>query len=344
MSVLISVKDAKNIDPKLFPKPDYSHIGSGNVVVGDPIFIPFNQILITDKGNRARRNEPIPSSERITRIKNSFAPGVHVSEFLPAVVKRNVDSSEPLQWELLYGVGRTWTFMTEMGVSGYWFNPISATDTDLEWVCLNENEELEKTPNKEKDVVQSLIRMVQNKAIPSSQKKIDEAIRKNLPYRRSDSRNRIVAQVCEGAGVPRLYYTYTEGTAQRWINEHSAVEWVIGGRWDVKAQAYGHLVKAGTVQHFFHKAIMKYAETGKPSYAILHYELPTENSTFSMKQQAQYEIVERYHNAYTKLGMNTRSFLTIKGAMPQDNQKHNWKYLVPWPTASAIDKMLKIAA
>ena len=344
MSILVSVKDAKSIDPKLFPKPDYSHVGSGNVVVGDPIFIPFNQILITDNGNRGRTYDPIPTSDRITRIKNSFAPGVHTSEMLPAVIKRNVDPSEPLQWELLYGVGRTWTFQFEMGVKGYWFNPISATDTDLEWVCLNENEELEKTPNKEKDVVQSVTRMVQKGAIPSSQKKIDEAIRKNLPYRRSESRNRIVAAVCEGAGVPRLHYTYTEGTAWKWIRENSAIEWVIGGKWDAKAQAYGHLVKAGTVQHFFHKAIMKYAETGKPSYAIMHYELPSESSTFSMKHQAQYDVVERYHDAYTKLGMDTRSFLTIKGAMPQDSQKHKWKYLVPWPTSSAIIRELKIAA
>ena len=342
--MLIPVKNAKSINPTLFPKPNYDHIGSGNIVIEDPIFILFNQILIPEEGNRARKTEPIPTSERITRIKNSFAPGVHTSEFLPAVIRRNVDPSEPLQYELLYGIGRTWTFMTEMGVKGYWFNPISATDTDLEWVCLNENEELEKTPNKEKDVVQSVTRMVQNGAIPASQKKIDEAIRKNLPYRRTESRNRIVAAVCEGAGVPQLHYTYTEGTAWKWIREHSAIEWVIGGKWDAKAQAYGHLVKAGTVQHFFHKAIMKYAETGKPSYAIMHYELPSESSTFSMKHQAQYVVVEKYHDAYTKLGMDTRSFMTIKGAMPLDKEKHNWKYLVPWPKTTTIVKALKLAA
>tara|TARA_Y100000593_G_C4260330_1_gene311841 strand:- start:44 stop:1072 length:1029 start_codon:yes stop_codon:yes gene_type:complete len=340
----IPVKDAKSIDPTLFPKPNYSHIGNGNIIVEDPIFIPFDQILIPEKGNRARKTEPIPTSERITRIKNSFAPGVHTSEFLPAVIRRNVDPSEPLQYELLYGIGRTWTFQTEMGVEGYWFNVISASDTDLEWVCLNENEELEKSPNREKDVVESIIRMVKNGGVPSTQKKIDEAIRKNLPYRRSESRNRIVAEVCEGASVPRLYYTYTEGTAWKWIKDNSAIEWVIGGKWDAKVQAYGHLVKAGTVQHFFHKAIMKYAETGKPSYAIMHYELPTENSTFSMKHQAQYDVVERYHDAYSKLGMNTRSFMSIKGAMPQDSENHAWKYLVPWPKASAIARALKLAA
>ena len=338
------VKDAKSIDPKLFPKPNYGHIGSGNVVVEDPIFIPFDQILIPEEGNRARKTEPIPTSERITRIKNSFAPGVHTSEFLPAVIRRNVDPSEPLQYELLYGIGRTWTFMTELGVKGYWFNVISASDTDLEWVCLNENEELEKSPNKETDVIQALIRMVGNGGVPSTQKKIDEEIRKNLPYRRSESRVRIVKAVCEGANVPVLYYTYTEGTAWKWIEKHSAIEWVIGGKWDSRLKAYGHLVKTGTVQHFFHKAIMKYAETGKPSYAILHYDLPTESSTFPMKMQAQYDLVERYHDAYTKLGMDTRSFMTIKGAMPQDSENHDWKYLVPWPKTTTIAKALKLAA
>ncbi len=342
--MLLSVKDAQRIDPTLFPKPNYSHIGNGNVIVEDPIFIRFDEILIPEKGNRARKTEPIPTSERITRIRNSFAPGVHTSEFLPAVIKRNVDPSEPLQYELLYGIGRTWTFMTEMGAKGYWFNVISASDTDLEWVCLNENVVLEKTPNKETNVVHAVARMVKNGGIPSTQKKIDDEIRKNLPYCSMVSRQRIVAAACEAANVPMLHYTYTEGTAWKWIVDHSAIEWVIGGKWDSRLHAYGHLVKSGTVQHFFHKAIMKYANTGKPSYAIMHYDLPTENSTFSMKNQAQYDLVELYHDAYTKLGMDTRSFMSIKGAMPQDNEKHNWKYLVSWPRATALAKALKLAA
>ena len=188
--MLIQVKDAKRINPKLFPKPDFSHIGKGNVTVSDPIFIPFEQILVPDDGQRGRVEDQ-PSADRITRIKHSFAPGVRTTEFLPAVIERNVDSDEPVKYELLYGVGRTWTFEYEMGAKGYWYNKIeNATDSDLEWVCLTENEELEKTPNKELDVINSISRMIKRGDIKPTEKAIDEAIRHNLPFRRAESRGR----------------------------------------------------------------------------------------------------------------------------------------------------------
>ena len=151
--MLYLVKDAKNIDKNLFPKPDYSFIGKGDVKVSDPIWIPFNQLFVPEDGQRGRV-ETQPLSDRITRIKNSFAPGIRTTEFLPAVIKRDVDSSEPLQYELLYGVGRTWAFEHDMGADGYWYNVIDTNETNLEWVCLCENEDLEKTSNKENDVVE----------------------------------------------------------------------------------------------------------------------------------------------------------------------------------------------
>ena len=336
---LVKVKDAKSIDPRLFPKPNYSHIGKGTVKVSDPIFILFNQILITDNGNIGRPTEQLPSSERMTRLKNSFAPGVKTGEFLPAVIKRNVDPSEPFQYQLLYGVGRQFTFDLEMNAIGYWFNVIEATETDLYWVCLNENEELEKTPNKEVDVIRVVTEMVKNGVIKPNQRSIEKAIRVNLPYRAKQSRDRIIAAVCEGTNVPVLNVTYTEGTAKRWIEQHSAIEWVIGGKWDYNRKKFGFCSKAGAIQHVFHKAIMLYAEEGKKSYCLVHYDLPSENSTFKQKHEHQWNVIERYHDAYKKLGMDTRSFLDFEGALPQDRDKHKWKYLVKWSKNKSSKKV-----
>ena len=352
---MYKVKDAKNINPKLFPKPDYSHIGNGGVKVSDPIWIPFDQIKIIDPttdntdnevsgGNRGRMN-PIPSPSRRKRIFNSFAPGVLTSEYLPAVIKRNVDSSEPLQYELLYGIGRTLTFKDDLRANGYWYNLITATDTDLEWVCLNENEELEKTPSKEEDVVQSIARMLRNRTIKNDQYVIDKEIRKNLPFRRSESRARIVEKACATAGVPIRYVTYSDGSAYTWITDHSSVEYCIGGTLDPLCDMYGFLVKEGRVKDFFHKAIIRKYETGKSSYGIFHYDLPSEKSNFNDKAYKQFNYVEYCHNAYSKLGMDTRSFIHVKGSLPQDRKVNkNWKVLVKWPTRSLIAEALDVAA
>ena len=342
--MLIQVKDAKRINPKLFPKPDFSHIGKGNVTVSDPIFIPFEQILVPDDGQRGRVEDQ-PTGDRITRIKHSFAPGVRTTEFLPAVIERNVDSDEPVKYELLYGVGRTWTFAHDMGAKGYWYNKIeNATDSDLEWVCLTENEELEKTPNKEYDVIQSISKMIKKGDIKPTEKAIDDGIRHNLPFRRAESRGRIIKAVCGQVGIRLRHVTYTDGTAKEWVRRHSTIEYVIGGKWDPRKKMYGYFVKEGRVKDFFHKAIMQKAETGKSSYGIFHYDLPGEGSSFAHKTQKQYDYVERMHDNYTKLGMDTRSFIHIEGSIPQDHEKHNWKVLVSWPTATLIAKALKLAA
>ena len=326
--VLVKVKDAKSIDPQFFPTPDYSHIGKGNIKVSRPVFIPFDRILI--EKNRGRHTDVEPGGQRMTRLKYSFAPGIKTSEFLPAVFKRNVDSSEQLQYELLYGYGRIFTFCDEFGATGYWFNVIEANDTDLEWICLNENETLEKLPNKEIDVTQTVTRLVQKGSIKANQRAIEKAIRLNLPYRAKQSRDRIVAAVCKNANVALPHVTYTDGTVKRWIEDSSAIEYVIGGKYDYNQKKFGFCSKANAVQHVFHKAAMIYAKTGKKSYCLVHYDLPTENSTFQQKHENLWNVIEEYHNNYTKLGMDTRSFLTFEGAIPQDRENHNWKYLVRW--------------
>jgi len=299
--MLIKVKEAIRLDEKLFSKPDYSHINDGNVQVSDAVFIPFNQIKIVTRegvenndksGTNRGRVEPFPSASRLTRIQNSFAPGIIQSEYLPAVIKRNVAPDEPLQYELVYGVGRVITFKEHFGAKGYWFNIITATETELEWVCLVENEELERTPNKERDVANAMVRMANNSAFKKSQFEVDKQIRKNLPFRRKESRIRIVGQVCEGANIPLTHITYTEEGAWEWIRTNSIVEYVIGGNLDPRNDKFGFLVKEGRIKDFFHKAIMHKAQTGKSSYGIFHYELPSEKSSFATKMQNQFEYLE----------------------------------------------------
>ncbi len=325
--MLTQVKDAQSIHPEEFPKPDYSFINDGTVKVSDPIWIPFDQILINIDGNRGRL-ESIPSSDRIIDLQNSFAPGIKVSEFLPAVTERNVDSSSSKPFELLYGIGRIWMFRDEMGCSGYWFNSIEGTEEDLEWVCANENQPLSKTDAKEKDVVKQVCRMIKNGDIPKDQKKIEEKIRKNLPFRKKVSRERIVRNVHEAADVPIMYVTYTGGTARRWILDHSKEEYVVGGKYDKERDMYGFLVKEGRIWNFFHRGIMIYYEHQKHSYGLMHYDLPSEGSTFMDKRIKQNSVINKMHDAYTKLGMDTRKFLHILGGMPQERHVDNWKVLV----------------
>ena len=84
---------------------------------------------------------------------------------------------------------------------------------------------------------------------------------------------------------------------------------------------------------------MLYAEEGKKSYCLVHYDLPSENSTFKQKHEHQWNVIERYHDAYKKLGMDTRSFLDFEGALPQDRDKHKWKYLVKWSKNKSSKKV-----
>jgi len=332
MAALVSVHDAKeSIDPSTLPTPDFSHI-SNKITIKEPIWIPFSMIVVkTDEttesksNNRGRANNT--TMARVDELKTSFGMGVDTSQDVPAVTPIYTDGE--MQYELVYGFGRYEALREMLGENGGWFfNEIVAPYSALEWICLYENEELPKTPNKEEDVVQSVTRLIQRKEIKNTQKAISDAIASNLPFRKKQSRDSIVLKVMERANTPQKYVYYSQTKAFEWKKNHSKDEFIeFGGGYDELRDKYGFLVKEGSLHRFFHNAVKKYALTGKNSYAVLHVGEPTENSDIPTKRANQVIEFQTLKKHYETCGMKTH-FLSILGALPQEVGIDNWKELI----------------
>ena len=140
---------------KIFPKPDYGHL-IDNKNIKDARWIDFDDIFIDDElGNAARLNGQSPG--HVQDLKESFSNGVLTNMPVGAVMRLPAldKTGKPHQykWKLMYGYGRTFA-QIELGVDGWAFNEIIASETEWEDIQSFENEDVApKSTNKEDDIV-----------------------------------------------------------------------------------------------------------------------------------------------------------------------------------------------
>ena len=150
---MIQIKDAwanrEEVESGI-PTPDYSHIIDAKQI-SKPKWIEFSKIDMGDmEGNDARLDGIDPAT--VQELEQSFAKGIRRNEEIAAVKFRGDEFDKP--YILIYGYHRTYAQLN-LGVKGFAFNVIDASETQIEDIQSFENEpKPPKRNNKEADIVQ----------------------------------------------------------------------------------------------------------------------------------------------------------------------------------------------
>lgn len=315
------VQSKLNDNPSFIPLPDWTHL---NVITEGTRVIDFNQIHIDDISHNNAKVET-HTAEEIETLKNSFAEGVDLKEFPPAVVFRGDEFDKP--YVLQYGFGRLEALMLNKQKSWY-FTVLEGTDDAMEDVQAAENETLPKRINMEVDMRKFLMNKITQGKIANDEKSIREKFRKVYPNRDKSVMNRVVQQVMEASNTPQPYILYTSTPRiQQWIDNHSSEEYVIEGELDVKRNMYGTHIKEGYQYRAVIAAMKRYAETGLKTYVIGHFAAPTKKATLDSKRKQFVQEFDNIRNALESCGLKVWP-LVVMGCLPQDKEKENLKKLV----------------
>ena len=339
---MLNVKTAYGNDAilKRFPKPDYSHISS-NIFIGDASWIPFDQILIdenNDLGHQTRMDGQDPA--HVVELKLSFAAGVIVNEELGAVIFRGNEYPKP--YVLKYGFGRTLSQM-DLGVKGWAFNTIEGTQTEIEDACSYENEEKStKAINKEADIINTHSKQIRDGRLANNEDIIREKLKKLYIRRKKESLDRIAAGIFATNETPQKYSYYTDSKIKLWREDEYSGWFTMGGDLDTNKKSFGFTTKIGGLYRTYHRAMVKYAETGIVSYVNAFSGQVSKGS--SLKQQRASII-----NEYTTLRVNHAivygtdiKFLTLNGFFPQMRGVDNWGQFIEIDQVT-LEKKIKLA-
>lgn len=303
------------------PIPDWTQ---ANVISKDTIILNFDDIYIDDiEGNKTKVETH--TAEEIETLKNSFAEGVDLKEFPPAVRYRGPQYDKP--YELVYGFGRCEAL--QLNKQKRWFFTLLEGDDDaMEDVQAMENEALPKRINKEVDMRKFLAAKVKEGKIGNTEKDIREKFRKIYANRDKTVMNRVIQQVMEELNTPQPYILYTSTPRiQQWLDNHSSESYSIEGEYDDDRGMVGVHIKEGYQYRAVIAAIQRYHKEGQRTYVIGHFSPPTKKATLDSKRK---QFIKEFNDIRTALescGLNVWP-IEVMGFLPQDKEKDNLKKLV----------------
>lgn len=309
-------------NPSFIPAPDWTH---HDVITKGTKVISFDQIYIDDYTRNSSTKVEAHTGNEIEILKNSFAEGVHLSEYPPAVKYRGDNYEKP--YELVYGFGRSESLFANQQTEWY-FTVLEGTEDALEDVRAEENEQLPKTINKEIDMKHFLTKKIKEGKIKNDEASIRAKFKKVYPNRDKTVMNRVVQQVMEDVNTPQPYYIYTSpARVQQWLDNHSSEEYIIGGDEDKDRDMYGAVVKEGYQYRAIIAAMRRYVDEGKYTYFIGHCATPTSKATLSKKRKQFLKELNDIKYVMEKCGLTTFP-IEVMGFLPQFKEKENWKVLV----------------
>lgn len=318
MNNIIPLKDIQSLTQEkakeLFPTPKkYNHI-PGVEFEPYPKWIEFKDIrtLGTEK-NVGRTQEH--TQEQIQQLKESFSKGVQTWQELPCSSSLNKDNQ--FTDKQIFGFGRTES-LESLGLTGYWFHVLKPTDSYTEsWVSVIENLELSpKFSEGEKLLAMQLCRLIADGTIANDEDSIETELDKMVSNISKTSKGRIREVVFSTNDTPLRYSTWGAAKVAKWLREEAAISFKMNGKYDPDRKKYGFLSK--NVQDPLHNAIMKYAETKKKSYVVLHVNAPNGSGDLSKLRMNEAKKLADYIAAYRTLGIEDCP-LEILGFMWQDN-------------------------
>jgi len=335
-SLIVPLEQAEKIDPKIFPKPNYSHI-SKKIKVGDPIWIDFDNMYIDDEGNIARDHDGGFSSH-INDLISSFSSGVRTNEELGAVIDRGNEYNK--RYELKYSYHRT-DALQQLGRPGHWYYPITADESEWLDICSVENEpKPPKLANKEQEIVAIQAKQIEIGNLKNDEDSIKIRLKQIYPTRPKKSIERIAQGIFQIKKTDVRFQYWTNPKIKRWRNENYEGHFEIDGTYDEKRKMYGFTSKIGGLYRTFHRARVKYAETGYKSYVSCYTGqiTPKEN----LKDQRD-SIIDEYVSLrladYKTYGIDI-CFVELNGFFPQDKQEGKQKFILP-NIQSSVEKTIK---
>ena len=303
------------------PIPDWTQ---ANVISKDTIILNFDDIYIDDiEGNKTKVETH--TAEEIETLKNSFAEGVDLKEFPPAVRYRGPLYDKP--YVLIYGYGRCEALLSNKKKE-WFFTLLEGDDDAMEDVQAMENEQLPKRINKEVDMRKFLANKVIEGKIGNTEKDIREKFRKIYTNRDKTVMNRVIQQVMEELNTPQPYILYTSTPRiQQWLDNHSSESYSIEGEYDDDRGMVGVHIKEGYQYRAVIAAIQRYYKEGQRTYVIGHFSPPTKKATLDSKRK---QFIKEFNDIRTALescGLNVWP-IEVMGFLPQDKEKDNLKKLV----------------
>lgn len=304
----LSAEEAANI----FRLPTkYNHIP--NVKFTGPVWLEFKNIrtLGTDK-NIGRTQEH--TQEQIQQIAASFSKGVQTWQDLPCVMQL---SGDRFTHKGVYGFGRA-EGIESLGQTGYWFHVLDPLDHySLSWVAVTENLELSpKFTEDQKLLIHQLCNLVNTGEITNTEDAIESELDKMVPHITKSLKGRIREAVFAAEDTPLRYTTWGETKVKKWLREEAAIKFETRGGYDKDRDMYGFVSK--NVQDPLHQAILKYKETQKKSYVVLHVNAPNSTGSLATLRMNETKKLGEYISAYKSIGMKEIP-LQILGFMYQDN-------------------------
>jgi hypothetical protein len=217
----------------------------------------------------------------------------------------------------------------DLGAKGWAFNVIDGTETEIEDACSFENEDpLPKASNKEQDIINLKSEQVRKGTLENDEEAILANIRKTYPRRKDASIRRIIAGIYEQNKTKQKFAYYTSAKIILFREMHYAGDFAIAGELDTAWDEYGFTVKKGGCYRTFHKALRKYAETGRKSYLNAFCGQVSKGSTLEGQRA---EIINEYITLRVNHAIvygNDVKFLTLNGFFPQVVEEENWSEFV----------------
>jgi len=319
---IIALADYSASDPDAVALPDYTDLGVTSV---KNIRLDFRDIHIDDiEGQHTKVETHTP--EEIETLRMSFADGVDKLEFPPAVYFRGDSHDKP--YVLVYGYGRS-EAIRALGQKDWIFTLFSGTPEEMEDVQARENEGYPKRLNKEIDMRKHLSKKIKTGLIKNNERAIKaEFVRIYGKTRDKTCRNRVVKMVMEEAGTPQPYILYTSvPKIQDWIDNHSRVEYKVGGEYNSETDTYGVCIGEGYQYRVIMQAITRYVDTGKYTDLIGHVGAPTAKATLEIKRKNFVEKLEKHKRELKSCGLEVFP-LRVIGFLPQERGKENLKGLL----------------
>ena len=177
------------------------------------------------------------------------------------------------------------------------------------------------------DIKSALIWKINKGWIINNEDSIRKEIKRICPYRKKESRDRIIQMVFHDANTPQKFSFYSPAKATNWIDTHSSQEYNLG-TFDDRRDMFGYLVKEGYQYRFVMNAIRNYAKTGKKSYCVVHVGSPTGKSTIGMKRQQFIEELNEITENFLIVSNKGIVAWEIMGFLPQIREIESWKNLI----------------
>ena len=289
------------------------------------IWIPFDEIRSLDDDQNIGRTTPHTENE-IQQIANSFSNGVETWQELPCVMRNDVEQYG-FKYDQVYGYGRVRGLQEAGQKDGYWFTVVKCLDDyQLSWTKVTENLDLAPSFKQGKNLlVQQLNRLIKSGLVINHEDDIRNEITKINPTISKKLLGDVTTTIFATQNTPQRYQTWGPVKIKQWLKQVAATKFVIGGDYDVTRSKNGYGNK--NVLDPLHQSILRYAEDGSKSYAVLHVNAPHKSGDLKTLRQAQLDTLDKYLTAYKAVGMSEFP-LDILGFMPQDSQGEDPRYLV----------------